>query len=183
MQVLRDAQELNKAVSVYHAAEGDSGRFEVGFVESISSSTVTLGCANSRGEADGTLVLRIEDLDVVEIDDAYTRKIELLSQFQGSIFKPSDSQNADSFEGQLQRASDDHLILTAEDDRGHRFTGFVHEHGDDYFVLNLVNAYGAPDGQAVLQKGCIVKIEVDRRDEQVRGFLYRYHYELKKLIE
>jgi hypothetical protein len=153
-------------------------------VVSVTEHDLTLACMNARGESDGTLVVRLADLDVVEVDDPYTRKVELLHEFLGSVFKAgSETVRAESFEGQLRRAHDERIVLTVEDDGGHRFTGFVREHGEEYFVLELIGAYGAPEGKAVIQKAGIVKIEVDRRDEQARAFLYRYHFEVKRLLE
>lgn len=181
--LLLSAQDRNKPVSLYHAADGDGSKFEVGYITSVTDDDLTLSCLNARGELDGSLVIRLDDVDVVETDDPYTRKIELLHQYLGSVFKTQELVRGDSFEGQLKRACDDRLILTAEDDRGHRFTGFVKEFDDEYFALELINAYGSPEGEAVIQKGCVVKLEVDRRDEQARGFLYRYNHELKRLIE
>ncbi len=181
---LRSAQEMAKAVSVYVASESEGSKFEVGFVSAISEHDLTLACLNARGELDGSLVIRIEDIDVVELDDPYTRKVQLLHEYVGSVYKAAETFTpGESFEGQLKRAIDEHLVVTAEDDRGHRFTGFVCEHGEEFFVLELLNAYGAPDGRAIVQKACVIKLEVDRRDEQARAFLYRYHYELKRLLE
>lgn len=181
--VLQQAQHAGNVVSIYHL-DGDTSKFEVGFVEAVNGEDLTLRCLNARGEDDGHIVLRLDDVDVVEVDDAYSRKVQLLHEYQGSVFAKSDGvERGDSYESLLEMALRNRWVMTAEDHRGHKFVGFVSEIGDDFFELELLTTYGEPDGKAAIQKASVVRIEVNRRDEQTRAFLYRYHYELKRLLE
>src|SRR5579862_6076889 len=83
--ILQGAYESQRVVSLYHQSH-DSDRFEVGFVESVSRTDVTLLCLTPRGEEDGRMAVRIEDITALELEDPYSEKIQTLHSYQGSIY-------------------------------------------------------------------------------------------------
>lgn len=178
--------EAGKVVSLYHQSH-DADRFEVGYVESVSRTDVTMLCLTPRGEEDGRMAVRIEDISALEIDDPYSQKIQTLHSYKGSVFNREEglrtSANSPSLDEQLQSAHDSNQAVTIEDVSGTRFTGFVGELTDGYIEMKLLNQYGAPDGTAYLARHMLGKVDIGRRDEQSRAFLYKITHELKRLLE
>ncbi len=185
-EVLRQQQEKEKLVCVYHGDDGHD-KFDVGFVESLTPTTLTLLSVSPRGEFDGRVIMHLDDLNRIEMDDRYSRKIELLHQYRGSIFKTEDHVNpearADDVHAQLVRAVNEHLVVCVEDIKGNSVTGFIMEVGDDFVLIEALTQLGEPDGQSLINLDELSRVQLGARDQQVRGFLYRYNYELKKLLE
>ena len=75
------------------------------------------------------------------------------------------------------------MVVTLEDVSGTRFTGFIGELTDGYIEMTLLNQYGTPDGTAYLARHMLGKVDIGRRDEQTRAFLYKINHELKRLLE
>ncbi len=173
-------------MSLYHQSH-DADRFEVGFVEAVSRTDVTLLCLTPRGEEDGRMSVRIEDVTALEIDDPYSQKIQLLHSYKGSVFSGQEglrgSGASPSIEEQLQQAQERAAVVTIEDIGGTRFTGFINEMTDGYVEITLLNQYGAPDGTAYLARHMLGKVDIGRRDEQTRAFLYKVNHGLKRLLE
>lgn len=184
--VLQEALDAGKVISLYHQSH-EADRFEVGFVEAVSRTDVTLLCLTPRGEEDGRMAVRIEDITALEIDDPYSQKIQLLHSYRGSVFNREEglrtSGNSPSIDEQLRSAQEQGQAVTVEDASGTRFTGFVGEITDGYIEMNLLNQYGSPDGTAYIARHMLGKVDIGRRDEQTRAFLYKVNHELKRLLE
>jgi len=186
VSILQHAQEAGQVVSLYHQSN-EEDRFEVGFVETVSRTEVTLVCLTPRGEQDGRMAVRIEDIGALEIDDPYSQKVQTLHSYRGSVFNREDGSATHaagkSIEEQLQKAQEDKAVVTVEDVNGNRFTGFVNETAEGYIEMKLLNQYGAPDGTLYLALHMLGKLDVGRRDEQTRAFLFKINHELKRLLE
>jgi hypothetical protein len=183
--VLQEAIDENRVVSLYHQSH-EADRFEVGFVEAISRTEVTIRCLTPRGEEDGRTAVRIEDITALEIDDPYSEKIQTLHSYRGSVFAqdgPRASVDSPGIEDQLLLAKDSNSVVTIEDVTGSKFTGFIMELNDAFIEVKLLNQYGGPDGTAYLARHMLVKIDIGRRDEQTRAFLYKINHGLKRLLE
>ncbi len=174
-EVLKQQQEKEKLVCVYHGDDGHD-KFDVGFIESLTPTTLTLLSVSPRGEFDGRVVMHLDDLNRIEMEDRYSRKIELLHQYRGSVFKTEDHVNpnarADDLHAQLVRAVEDHEVASVEDIKGNAVTGFVAEVGDDFVVIEALTQLGEPDGQAIINLDEVVRVQLGARDQQIRGFLY-----------
>jgi hypothetical protein len=185
-EVLKQQQEKEKLVCVYHGDDGHD-KFDVGFVESLTTTNLTLLSVSPRGEFDGRVIMHLDDLNRVEMDDRYSRKIELLHQYRGSIFKTEDHVNpqsrTDDLMAQLKTAAEAHEVGSIEDVKGNSVTGFIAEVGEDYVVIEALTQLGEPDGQSVVNLEDVSRVQIGARDQQVRGFLYGYNYKLRKLLE
>lgn len=185
-EVLKTQQDMQKLVCVYHGDDGHD-KFDVGFVESVTPNSLTLLSVSPRGEFDGRVVMHLDDLNRVETDDRYSRKIEILHQYRGSVFKTEDHVNqqakSDDIHRQLSRAAEERQVACIEDVKGNSVTGFVAEVGDDYVVVEALTQLGEPDGQSIINLEDLSRVQIASRDQQVRGFLYRYNFELRKLLE
>lgn len=186
VSILQEALDAKTVVSLYHQSH-DSDRFEVGFVESLNRTDVTLLCLTPRGEEDGRMSVRIEDITALEIEDPYSVKIQTLYNYRGSVFVEKEglrtSANSPSLEDQLQAAQDEHKVVTVEDISGTRFTGFINELTDGYVEMELLNQFGSPDGRAFIARHMLGKVDIGRRDEQSRAFLYKVNHELRRLLD
>lgn len=186
VSILQEAKDAGKVISLYHQSH-DADRFEVGFVEAISRTDVTMLCLTPRGEEDGRMAVRIEDISALEIDDPYSQKIQTLHSYKGSVFNREEGLRANAtspgIDEQLVQAQDRSAVVTVEDVTGTRFTGFIGELTEGFIEMKLLNQYGGPDGSAYLARHMLGKVDIGRRDEQTRAFLYKINHGLKRLLE
>ncbi|MFI5388024.1 MAG: hypothetical protein ACHQ50_18105, partial [Fimbriimonadales bacterium] len=186
VSILQGALDAERVVSLYHQSH-DADRFEVGFVEALSATEVTLLCLTPRGEEDGRMAVRIEDITALEIDDPYSRKIQTLHSYRGSVFTSEDglrtNGSSPTIEEQLVQAQEANAAVSVEDICGTKFTGFIGELTEGYIEMKLINQYGEPDGAAYLARHMLGKVDIGRRDEQTRAFLYKVNHKLKRLLE
>ena len=70
VSILQEAIDAKRVVSLYHQSH-EADRFEVGFVEAVSRTDVTMRCLTPRGEDDGRTAVRVEDITALEINDPY----------------------------------------------------------------------------------------------------------------
>lgn len=168
---------------MFHAGSGTSG-YEVAFVESVNESVCVLACLTPRGEPDGRMVVPLEDITAIERGDAYTRKVQCLHSFRGKVFRDGFSgEDEDEQIDLLEHAHATGDVATLIDLNGNAFTGFVRELGNDYAEVELLNGYGSPDGIVLVQRNGVRRVEVGRREEQARSFLYQVDHRLKRMLE
>lgn len=182
---LQIAQEKGSAVALYADAD-DYQSYEVGFVEHADTEEVVLLCLTPKGEPDGRRSFRSDDILRVDLDNAYTRKLELLYQYRETLFE-SDFRKlplrGNDVRSQLEAAREANTIVHLVDGNDYGPSGFVKEVGDDYVELSRIGSNGEPDGTATVLMAGIQKVHIGRRQEQVLEFLYRYNHELKRLLE
>src|SRR4029077_15664434 len=118
LSILQEAQDAGRVISLYHQSH-DADRFEVGYVEAVSRTEVTLLCLTPRGEEDGRMTVRIEDITALEIEDPYSQKIQTLHSYRGSVFNREEgartSATISSIEDQLRLVEESGQAVTIED--------------------------------------------------------------------
>ncbi len=185
LNTLMEARERERAVAVYAEAD-DYQAYEVGLVEHVDDSETVLLCLTPRGEPDGRRVLRSDDIVRVDYDNAYIRRLELLYQYREAIFdkdfRPVSSRGSDLV-SQLTSAKETNTIVHLVDSGDYGPSGFVRQVGEDYVEIERIGANGEPDGHSTILLGSICKVHLGRRQDQVLEFLYRYNYDLKRLLE
>lgn len=185
LQTLGRALENSRAVAVYADAE-DFQSYEVGFVEHFDADEIVLLCLTPKGEPDGRRAIRADDVQRVDIDTTYTRKLELLYQYRDAIFdkdfRPAPKGGA-TLKAQLEHAMETHTLVHLADANDYGPSGFVKCVGEDYVEILRIGANGEPDGTATILSSGISKVHFARRQEQLLEFLYRYNFELKRLLE
>jgi hypothetical protein len=185
LETLRTACESDRAVAVYSDSE-DYQSYEVGFVEHVDSRELVLQCLTSKGEPDGRRVLRMDEVMRVDMDNAYTKKLELLYQYRDSVFeksfRPGPTSKKIDVRTQLLHAQQSNTIVHLVDGNDYGPSGFVREVGEDYVEIERVGPNGEPDGRATMLMGNVAKVHIGRRSEQILEFLYKYNYELKRLL-
>ena len=185
LKTLHEAQLNGGAVAVYADSE-DFQSYEVGFVEHADAHEVVLKCLTPKGEPDGRRVLRMEDVQRVDVDNAYVKKLELLYQYRDSVFDKEFAAHPKGVKPTLrtvlQQAQVTNQIVHVVDGHDYGPSGFIQELGEDFVVISRIGANGEPDGTATLLLSDVTKVHVGRRNEQILAFMYRYNYELKKLL-
>jgi hypothetical protein len=184
LKTLLAAQDSGQAVAVYSDSD-DYQSYEVGFVEHADSGETILQCLTPKGEPDGRRALRTDDISRVDTESAYVRKLELLYQYRDSIFDKDFRTGPEKrdMQSQLEHARNNNTIVHLVDDNDFGPSGFVREIGEDYVEVERIGANGEPDGRSVILMRSIAKVHIGRRQDQVLEFLYRYNYELKRLLE
>ncbi len=182
LRELMVAHEEGRAVAV-HNNRSDPSQYEVAFVQDVHELQVTLQCLTPRGESDGVTVMRMDDIFRVDIDTAYCRKIELLSQYTESVFEKSTQVPNGEMNEVLKAAKSANQIVHLLDYSEFGPTGFVEDVGRDFVTIRRISQNGEPDGMATIGLDCIASVHVGRRSEQIIDFLYRYNVDLRKLLE
>lgn len=181
---LKVAEENGEAVAIYSRTD-DREKYEVGFIEACDQHQIVLKCLTARGEPDGRRLISMDDVVRIETDSAYLRRVQLLYQFRDTIFDRDFREAApgSSLREQLEHARDRNTIVHLADlcDSGPR--GFVKEVGPDYVVIMQIGRTGEPDGRTTIMLENVHKVHIGRRQDQIFEFLYRYNFELKRLLE
>jgi hypothetical protein len=184
LQTLTEALDKGRAVAVY-ADSDDFQSYEVGFVEHVDAEEVVLLCVTPKGEPDGRRALRTDDVSRVDLDTSYTRKLELLYEYRETLFdkefRPAPPGGV-SLRAQLEHAKETHTLVHLVDGNDYGPSGFVQAIGEDYVEILRIGVNGEPDGVATILSAGIAKVHFARRQEQVLEFLYRYNFELKRLL-
>jgi hypothetical protein len=182
-ELLHDAMKSGKAVAVY-AEPDDFQSYEVGFVDFADGSELSLLCLTPKGEPDGVRLIRLENVSRIDVDTQYTRKLELLYSYRDSLV-PHDfpERGVGGARAQLERAAETKTVVHLVDGQDYGPTGYVSQVGDDFVFIDRLGSNGEPDGSAMVRLESIMKVHVGRRQEQVLGFLNRYHHGLKRLLE
>lgn len=186
LSTIRDAQDRELAVAIY--TEGDDYQsFEVGFVEHADASETVLLCVTPKGEPDGRRVLRTQEIVRVDSDNAYVRKLTLLYQYRDMVFdkdfRPVPIKTGSDLISQLRHAFESNTIVNLVDTNDYGPSGFIRNLGEDYVELERISPNGEPDGLSTMLISSITKVHLGRRQDQVLAFLYRYNYELKRLLQ
>ena len=184
LQTLAQALENTRAVSVFADAD-DFQSYEVGFVEHFDVEEIVLLCLTPKGEPDGRRAIRTDDVQRVDVDTTYTRKLELLYQYRDSIFDKdfrAAPKGGVSLKAQLEHAKETHTLVHLVDANDYGPSGFVQTVGEDYVEILRIGTNGEPDGTATILSSGICKVHFARRQEQLLEFLYRYNFELKRLL-
>jgi hypothetical protein len=185
LKTLGKALEGSRAVSIYADAD-DFQSYEVGFVEHFDSQEIVLLCLTPKGEPDGRRAIRTDDVLRIDVDTTYTRKLELLYQYRDTIFDKdfrAAPKGGTTLKAQLEHAMETHTLVHLVDGNDYGPSGFVQAVGEDYVDLLRIGANGEPDGTATILSAGISKVHFARRQEQLLEFLYRYNFELKRLLE
>ncbi len=185
LRTLHTAMDTGAAVAVYADSE-DYQSYEVGFVEYADNSELVIQCLTPKGEPDGRRALRTDDITRVDTENAYIRKLELLYQYRESVFDKdfrSGPTGKTDLKAQLAHAHKNHALVHMVDENDFGPSGFLHEVGEDYVIMDRIGSNGEPDGCSMLLLESINKVHIGRRQDQVLEFLYRYNYELKRLLE
>jgi hypothetical protein len=184
LQTLNDAQEKSRAVAVYADAD-DFQSYEVGFVEHADSEEIVLLCLTPKGEPDGRRAIRTDDVSRLDLDTTYTRKLELLYEYRETIFDKdfrAAPKSGASLRAQLEHAKETHTLVHLVDGNDYGPSGFVQAVGEDFVEILRIGTNGEPDGVATILSAGICKVHFARRQEQLLEFLYRYNFELKRLL-
>ena len=182
LQELSLACDEGRAVAV-HSNRNDPGTYEVAFVQDVRDIQVTLKCLTPRGEPDGISVVRLDDIFRVDVDTAYCRKIELLNQYQDTVFERASEVPVGDIYDILMAAKASGQVVHVLDYTDYGPAGFVQEVGQDFVTIKRISQNGEPDGLATIGLDCIASVHVGRRAEQIIAFLYRYNTDLRKLFE
>ncbi|CAN5597355.1 hypothetical protein BH11ARM2_BH11ARM2_34680 [soil metagenome] len=185
LQLLNDAQDVGRAVAVYSDSEETSG-YEVGFVGHVDGDHLTLNALTNRGEADGMRYYSLDEIVRVDTETSYIARLELLYEYRESVFNfefakgPRGSQD---LRGQLLHAQEMGTVIHLVDSGDVGPTGLVLSVGEDHVEIERLTSNGERDGRTVMLFEDIAKAHFGRKNEQVLGFLYRYHVGLKRLLE
>ncbi len=184
LEILQRALDEADPVAVY--SDGSSvNDYDVGFVLQVGSSHLILSAITSKGEPDGRRFIRLEDVHRIDSKTSYLGKLRLLHEYKDAVFvsEPLLVGDLSDMHAMLEAAKLSGSIVSLLDDEGYGPSGFVREVASDYVALQRINSKGSPDGVAVMMLEAIARLTMDTREEQVLGFLYRYHFELQRMID
>ncbi len=184
IELLLQARQEAQPVAVY-SSDSESNDYDVGFVEVVSNTHLVLNAITPKGESDGRHLIPLEHIHRVDSKTAYVNKLKLLHQYHDSVFESTLAPvtEAPDMVSMLEGAKEHGHVVSLLDAEGYGPSGFVKDVASDHVELQRLNSKGMPDGVAVLMLEAVHRITVDTREERVLGFLFRYHYELQRLID
>ena len=184
IELLQQAHDAAQPVAVY-SSDSEANDYDVGFVEIVTKTHLILNAMTPKGESDGRHLIPLEHIHRVDSNTAYVNKLKLLHQYHDSVFTagPPPIGVATDMPAILEAAKESGQVVSLLDSEGFGPSGFVKDVAEDFVELQRLNSKGMPDGLAVVMLDAVHRITVDTREEQVLGFLFRYHYELQRLID
>ncbi len=156
---IEKAAENQLLFAVYSSSDKPSS-FEVGRLIEMDEECLMMRTFAETGNADGFLVLRLEDIHRFETKSKYLKAMEKLINLQAEQEMLLPDLTGSCIDDAFQYAKEAHKIITVclIDRSSPLITGFVKQLNDDTVALNVIDQYGEPDGEIVFYKDdcCLV---------------------------
>lgn len=154
----------NKKVTSFYFDKEDNSRHLTGYVHCYNEYELLIAHITPRGEYDGYIWNKMEDLYRVDYDGEYEKKIERLYEIKKQHHPAVNGDEDDIMESLLKFACENNYLVSVwlQDDE---VTGFVEEY-DDVICLKVINDNGIENGTAVIDVNEVVRVVCDTDDEQ-----------------
>ena len=170
LNIIEDCWKCKRVASFYFNKEDNCAHL-TGFVLFYNAQEIVVAHITPRGEYDGYVYNKLEDLYRIEYHGNYEKKIERLYNLKKQTHKMLfyDGDNILSHLLDLARVSGRLVSLELRNDT---ITGYIMEYGD-YVKVNLIDENGVADGECVINIDEVVTISIDTDYEQDLERLYR----------
>ncbi|MBQ5591140.1 MAG: hypothetical protein IIU65_05610 [Clostridia bacterium] len=170
INVIKKYFNENAVVSIYSDSD-DTAVFEVGYINTYNDYEVLLSSINKRGEYDGYILLRIEDIFHIEANGEYEEKVEKLYSIKNQKHEKLEFANDEIAYQVLDFAKENNLIVRFEFEDECR-CGLVDEIDNNICTINSINDYGKSDGTAAIDIDKAETIAVDSDIDQDLKLLF-----------
>lgn len=173
-KIIKYCLDNNKVMSFYLNKE-DNLVHSTGFALHLHDDEVLIAHINPRGEYDGFILNKIDNIYKLDYDSDYEKKIQKLYNIKKQnhhMFKIQESM----LYSLLEYANKEGLILSLEL-KNDKITGFVNNFDENYVYLTLINDNGWINGKSVISIDEVIVFVCDTDYEQDLKLLYEQNYE------
>ena len=164
LDILKNCAKKGKVVSLYFNKE-DNQVHSTGYVHRYNENEIIIAHINPRGEYDGFILNRIDDIYRIEFDGDYERKIRRLYKLKKQKHNTINCAKESLLFDLLDFAKDNEYLISLEFNND-SVTGTIDFYDENYICLNVIDAYGKQNGTSVAAIDQIVTISCDTDYEQ-----------------
>ncbi|MEG2081278.1 MAG: hypothetical protein RRZ68_06940 [Oscillospiraceae bacterium] len=160
----------NKVVSFYFDKE-DNQVHLTGLIQCYNENEILISHISPRGEYDGFILKKIDDLYRIDYDGEYEKKIQQLYELKNqshSVIKCSE----DGILYPLLNFADDNNYMMSFELQNDKITGLINEY-NDFIYVSTINDNGFNSGITVIDIDEVITFSCDTDYEQDLSFLYR----------
>lgn len=170
LETIKKCYEENKVVSLYFNKEDNSCHL-TGFVAAFNNDEILVKHITNRGNYDGFILNRFENLYRISYDDKYENKILKLYNIKNQNH-PKINVKAGNILFSLFDFSMKNNYLCTIEFTNDNIVGFIMDYNDDYIYIEEINDYGEKMGKCVINYDEIITISCDTDNEQDLMILY-----------
>lgn len=166
---LRVACQQHMMASLYVEPD-DPDAFHAGYVEAVTTRHVLLWNVTPWGQPDGWILRRTEDILQVFMGDDFEVRLQMLLEMLGHAYAPLLDPAPEAEEDllsrllqQAQRTGAIISIMTADD----TYTGTITQLDDLRVTLQVMDFFGAPDGEQSFPLRDLTFVELDTNEERM----------------
>ena len=158
----------SKVLATFYCNNGNVQTILVGYVEKFNDSEILIAHISPRGFYDGFILKHIEEIQRIDYDSDYEKKIARLYNLRGrshtaiQTFDPKDDEIIYSL---LDFAKQNDYVVSLEFTQD-SISGFVNGYSDDVVYIDAINDYGAENGIAIIDINEVLTVSVDTDHEQ-----------------
>jgi len=175
-KVLKKARKNQYVVSFFRGAGWSD--FSLGYVDELCDDFVRIKSLNKFGERTGYEIIKLDDIEKVQVNGIYENKTKQLNDRFKESNKYSEN-NLEFHKGEnlldviIEKSNKDGLLislwLTNESDS---ITGIVQDMGDGIISLLVLNEYGDISGNIFLYYDDVVIVDINGKRELCINYLY-----------
>ena len=163
----------NKSFVSFYDDVSDSEKHYTGMINAFDETVVLISHANARGEYDGYILKRIDDIFRIDFDGKYENKIKNLYNIKKQNHKLRIDNSDEIVNHILQYAIDNRLIVRFEIDNN-IIIGFIKSIFDNIIKVKQLDDYGDVLCNTIINIDEVDTISVDTDYEQDIKTLYYY---------
>lgn len=163
LSILKECMKENRVASFYFNKE-DHCKHNTGFVIACNEDEFLVAHINARGEYDGFIRNRLEDVYRIEYGGDYEHKISQLYQLKNQSHPVMEIDPENLLFSLLEHAKQNQLLVTFEME-DESVVGYVASY-DDYISLDEVDFYGRSQGKSIIDINELTVLACDGDDEQ-----------------
>lgn len=151
-KVLDKAKSYNKLVAVRTTNREET--ILIGQVISYNEAVLMLNVFTPKGHFDGQFIIEFGNINAIEYDDTYLRKVQYWIDHQAQIFEPNPAplflnKSLEDFESVLKMAKKGKKLIEFRLDFDLKGFGYIMEADEDHFMIRQYNIYGEYEGLGV----------------------------------
>lgn len=163
LKVIRKCFEKQKVVSFYFDKE-DNQVHLTGYIYNYNEDEILIAHITPRGEYDGFILRKVDDLYRIDYDGDYERKIQCLYKIKKQAHPIIPCNKNAILYSLLEFANNNDLLLSLEL-KNDKVTGLVKKY-DNYIQLKVFNDNGIKDGECVINIDDVFVFSCDTDYEQ-----------------
>ena len=166
---------IQKTTASFYCDKTDNQVHLTGIVTCFNDQELLISHITRRGEYDGFIWVRLDDLYRIDRNGSYEKKIERLYKSKRQIHTDTDFESNDILRQLLCFANENKYIVSLELEED-MIVGFVDRCDENGVEISQVNDYGEKDGITVVSFDELINVKCDSDYEQDLKLLFELNY-------